>query len=90
MIRVVHCKRERYTHYIGRPSVFGNPHRITKTVTRGEAIRRFETYARNSPEVAWAIYDLPADAVLGCWCDPDACHGDMIVKLWQEFHPEES
>jgi len=24
-------------------------------------------------------------AVLGCWCHPKACHGDVLVKLIEEL-----
>ena len=33
-------------------------------------------------------FALPADAVLGCFCKSKRCHGDVIVKLWHEMHPE--
>jgi hypothetical protein len=31
------------------------------------------------------IRALPANAVLGCWCKPGSCHGDVIVKIWKEL-----
>lgn len=83
---VVHWKREPYTHYIGRPSILGNPFEIGKDGTREEVIAKFERWARYSSEVMEVIERLPADAVLGCWCAPKACHGDVIVKLWREIH----
>jgi len=95
-MRVVHCKTDRYTHYIGRPSPFGNPfsHKPSKYVAvqvqdRAEAIRRFEEWARKSPAVLEAIKALPEDAVLGCWCKPLDCHGDVIITLWKELHAKQ-
>lgn len=37
-MRVVHCRKERYTHYIGRPSVLGNPFHLGTHGTRAEVI----------------------------------------------------
>ena len=86
-MKVVHCKREPYTVYIGRPSVLGNPFVIGKDGTRDDVIDKFERWARYSSEVMETIERLPADSVLGCWCKPNKpCHGDVIVKLWLEMH----
>lgn len=86
MITVVHCKRQPFTHYIGRPGPFGNPYRVQPGMPRGSAIAKFETYARGSTELLAKIDALPPDAVLGCWCSPNPYHGDIIVKLWKELH----
>ena len=92
-MKVVHCKREPYTVYIGRPGKFGNPFVVGAGAwhndrwSREAAIAKFEQYARATAEVMAAIKALPPDAVLGCWCKPkNACHGDVIVKLWHELH----
>jgi hypothetical protein len=83
-MRVVHCKREKYTVYIGRPSVLGNPYVIGKDGNRAEVIHKFEQYARDNDKVLRAIDELQEDDVIGCWCSPHACHGDVIVKIWRE------
>ena len=85
-VTVVHCKRAPYTVYIGRPGPFGNPFPIGPRLDRSYVLWRFETYARNSPSLMQAIRELPESAVLGCWCHPLPCHGDVIVKLWKEMH----
>lgn len=59
---------------------------VTVVESRDEAITCFERDARANPKIRAAIMALPEDAVLGCWCEPKACHGDVIVKLWQEWH----
>lgn len=90
--RVVHCKKEPYTLYIGRPSELGNPfsHRpssVPGTVvgpTVEWAIDQFEQHARE--HLMEKIAEIPEGAVLGCWCKPGPCHGDVIVKLWKELH----
>lgn len=90
-MKVVNIKAgQRFTHYIGRccygyeESPFHNPY---KTGTRKEKIQNFEKYARNNPELLLKIKELPEDAILGCWCFPKSCHGDIIIKLWEEMNP---
>ena len=85
-MRVVNCRREYLTHFIGRPSVFGNPFHMKTENDRERVIANFEVYARTSERVLDAIKALPEDAILGCYCKPAACHGDIIIKLWHELH----
>lgn len=81
---VVHCKQDLYTHFIGRPSIFGNPYKVGMDGFIENVLDRFEQYARQ--QLMDEIAELPEDAVLGCWCKPKPCHGDVIVKLWKEIH----
>lgn len=85
-MRVVHCKKEKYTEYIGRPSKLGNPYVIGEHGTREEVIAKDEIHIRNSPELLAYIKALPENSVLGCWCAPKYCHGDVIVKIWKELN----
>lgn len=58
-------------------------------MTREGVIKAFEMWLRLSPEAKPTlerIKALPEEAVLGCWCKPRACHGDVIAKLWKEMH----
>lgn len=90
---IVHCKRSPFTHYIGRPSVLGNPFSHKRnTLARHkcssveEAIRAFENWAPTNTAVMQAIRELPGDAVLGCWCSPKLCHGYSIMRIWNQLH----
>jgi len=87
-MKVVNLRKEKYTHYIGRGSVFGNPFRIGKDGNREEVIKKYEQWVRKSNIIMSEIYYLPEDAILGCFCKPQACHGDIIIKLWKELHDE--
>jgi hypothetical protein len=42
--RVVHCKREAFNVYIGRPGKWGNPFVIGKDGTRAEVIAKYEAW----------------------------------------------
>ena len=86
--RVVHCKRAPYDVYIGRPSIWGNPfsHLSTETLaqfkvaTRDEAVARYREYIRTRPELLARLPELK-NKTLGCWCHPQACHGDILAEL---------
>lgn len=87
--RVVHCKREPYDVYIGRParglpgSKWANPFRIGHDGDRDEVCAKYEAYIRSRPDL---LADLPEidGKILGCWCAPEACHGDVLVRLCAE------
>ncbi len=94
-MKTVHFKKEPYDVYIGRPSMWGNPHALGFLCSlcqeehgRSEAVQLYEEYARGNPKLLEAIKALPEDTILGCWCAPRACHGDVIAKLWKEMHSE--
>jgi len=83
--RVVHCKKESYDVYIGRPSKWGNPYSHKKGTsakykveTREEAIQKYKEHLLNSPELLKDLCELKGKT-LGCWCKPLACHGDWLV-----------
>ena len=81
LVRVVHCKRSRFDVYIGRPGPWGNPFRIGEDGSRDEVIARYETWLASQPGlVARARREL-AGKVLGCWCAPLACHGDVLARV---------
>ncbi|MCK5018471.1 MAG: DUF4326 domain-containing protein [Candidatus Peribacteraceae bacterium] len=82
--RVVHCKKEKYDVYIGRPSEWGNPFNIGEHGTRQEVIELYEEYLRKNEKLMAKIMELDSK-VLGCWCKPKSCHGDVIVKIIQEL-----
>lgn len=78
-MKVVHCKKEQYDVYIGRPSKWGNPFTMPEN-TRDEAVDKYEQWILNNPEL---LKDLPelTGKILGCYCSPKRCHGDVLLKL---------
>ena len=87
-MKVVHCKQERFDIYIGRPSKWGNPFSIGKDGSREEVIAKYRDYIMLKPEL---LADLPElkGKILGCWCSPLACHGDVLVELANKLTEEE-
>lgn len=68
-------------------SQWANPFTL-KEYERGEALGLYENYLRETLE------DLPSTKLevlnmegkqLGCWCHPEECHGDIIVKVFEEL-----
>ena len=90
-LKVVHCKKEIYNVYIGRPSKWGNPYThikdgktLAKYVvnTREEAVEAYREWITNG-EGKYLLDHLDElkGKTLGCWCKPYACHGDVLVEL---------
>jgi hypothetical protein len=89
--RVVHCQREPYDVYIGRAmprfglaaSRWTNPFRAGHDGNRREAIAKYERWLSGEPELMTALPDLRGKT-LGCWCAPQPCHGDALMRLANE------
>ena len=94
--KVVHCNKEPYDVYIGRPSRYGNPfsHKSGTqakyhVASREEAIAEFRKWITEG-EGKYLLEDLGElkGKTLGCWCKPESCHGDVLVELANSL-PEE-
>lgn len=77
---VAHCKKEPYDIYIGRPSKWGNPFVIGKHGNRTEVIQKYREWLLSQPELLAEVAVLKGK-VLGCYCAPAACHGDVLSEL---------
>lgn len=93
--RVIHCRdrgsipAEEYV-YIGRPSIWGNPfsHRPDtlaryRVASRAEAIAAYAHWLQTQPALLRQLHTLKGKT-LGCWCKPQACHGDILALLADE------
>jgi hypothetical protein len=87
MSKVVHCKKEKYDVYIGRPSKWGNPFSYKektlakfKVNNKEESIRAYRQWILNNPELLSQLHELEGK-ILGCWCKPYSCHGDILIEL---------
>lgn len=83
--KVVHCKKEPYDIYIGRGNKWENPFIIGKNGTRKEVIKKYEQYILNNKKLIGEIHELKGK-VLGCWCKPKKCHGDILVKIVEKLY----
>jgi len=78
--KVVHHAKEPYDVLIDRTTKWGNPFKIGADGTRSEVIEKFREWALLNNEFMESLDELDGK-VLGCWCKPNACHGDVIVEL---------
>lgn len=84
--RVVHCKRERFDIYIGRPnrgmpgSKWANPFHIGRDGDRAEVITKYARWIVTQKHLMDSLHELRGK-ILGCWCDPQACHGHFLMYL---------
>ena len=66
--------------WTSRPSKWGNPFRIGRDGTRAQVIARYERWLGEQPELIGQLGELEGKT-LGCWCAPNACHGDVLARL---------
>lgn len=91
MIRVVHIRKFKSSEYVGRPSPLGNPYKLHVGESRGSTLERYEKWLRgkiisrdpvviNELKRLREIHKIRGELYLGCYCSPEACHGDIIKK----------
>jgi hypothetical protein len=85
MTRVVNLRHEEYDVLIARPSKWGNPFQIGRDGSREQVIKMYEIHLRRRPDLLAVLPEL-AGKRLGCHCKPEACHGDVLVKLLRELN----
>ena len=82
--KVVNLRKERYDIYIGRGSKWGNKFVIGKDGDREEVIKKYREWILSNKELLGSLHELKGK-VLGCFCKPKACHGDVLVELVNEL-----
>lgn len=91
MDMIVHCKKHKYDIYIGRGkcpktgelSEWGNPFKIGIDGNREEVINKYEEYLKKQLKESLGLKDKLKQLkgkILGCWCRPLSCHGDILLK----------
>jgi hypothetical protein len=80
---VVHFRKAEYDVYIGRPTKWGNPFLVGRDGVRGECIAKYAAWIRTQPDLMDSVVELRGK-VLGCWCAPRPCHGDVLAELADE------
>ena len=91
-IRMVNRRRPYFDIYIGRElyypnarfsqSKWANPFRV-KIYGRKKSLELYEKHIRNTPRL-WNALDELEGKILGDWCKPKPCHGDILIKLLKE------
>lgn len=95
----VNKAQNNFTHYIGRAwaglleSPFHNPFHVGKDGTRREVLEKFAVYWYAPSQVAFrrtALIMIQDDDIIGCWCHPLSCHGDIIAGYLAWHRAEET
>jgi hypothetical protein len=83
-MRVVNKRHEPFDVYIGRPSKWGNPYVSGRDGDRDTVIARYRAHVMTNDDLMASLPELDGK-VLGCFCKPLACHGDVLVELVEQF-----
>ena len=81
---VVHCKHEPYDVYIGRPSKWGNPYILGINGSRSEVVAKFKSWLMSDVRLIEQAKAELRGKILGCWCAPKVCHGDVLAVIANE------
>lgn len=76
-------RKPRFRAVSGYDYFWGNPF-LVSVYGRIGAIEKYEQYIRASDDHIKRLHELKGKR-LGCYCKPDYCHGDVLVKLVNEF-----
>lgn len=74
--------------YIGRPmpryglrgSKWQNPFKIPRDGDRDQVVGLYEAWVLEQPELVAALPELRGKDLL-CWCAPERCHGEVLLRL---------
>ncbi len=69
---------------VDRTTVWGNPFILPDDGEREEVIEAYQIYLGYKPSLS-RRYDELRGKVLGCWCYPEECHGNVLAR---EAHEE--
>lgn len=53
---------------------------MTLVESREVAIAKYREWIQTQPKLLRDLHELKGK-VLGCWCKPKACHGDILAEL---------
>lgn len=67
--------------FIGRGSKWGNPFKIGEDGTREECIEKFRKQLMSNPVKLAQVKRELRGRILGCYCKPLACHGDVLAEI---------
>ena len=71
--------------YIGRPSKWGNPYKITGSgvdkIVRAKVIENYRGWLACRLAVEPDFLEPLRGKDLVCWCSPKPCHGDVLLEF---------
>jgi hypothetical protein len=74
--------------YPSEDSVWANPFKIGKDLTRDDCCAKYQEYISNrlerEPLLVKELLKLKGKN-LGCWCVPERCHGEILLELIEKY-----
>lgn len=67
--------------YPTKDSIYANPYKVSKTLTREDVIKMYRDYIVKKISSGEIDIEALRGKNLGCWCKPEACHGDVLIEL---------
>lgn len=67
-------------------SKWHNPFKVGKCGTVEEVVEKYKQHVLRTPALFNSLPELRGK-VLGCWCKPNFCHGDILVELLETYFP---
>jgi hypothetical protein len=90
--------------YIGRKtgrlrgSPLGNPYKVGEHGSREEVIRKYEEWLEKQILAKGIVYEEIEKLVklyknnpnlrLACWCSPQRCHGEVVIRMVEKMAKE--
>ena len=72
--------QEEQNVYVGRPSKWGNPFKISSKNSRQDVVELFRQFIPLNKNRVESVGQLKGK-VLGCWCAPNLCHAEVLHQL---------
>jgi hypothetical protein len=98
VVRITHANKHEVV-YIGREwkkggydleeSKWANPYFLKKDATPKERKECLDKYRRHITRDKYLYHALPElrGKMVGCWCKPLSCHGDVLAELLRDYKP---
>ena len=69
-------------------SIWANPYKISENQSREKVLELYSEYVEKNIELNNLL--IPEllklkGKKLGCWCKPECCHGDILIKLIKKY-----
>lgn len=82
--KVVNLRHDFCDVFIDRSGDWGNPFVIGRHGNRAQVIEKYRDYIKGRTDLLERLPELKGK-LLGCWCAPKPCHGDVLIELISEM-----
>ncbi len=76
-------RKSHFKHETLQKSEWANHFKVSASLRRTDAIKQYEKYVKNNKQLMSKLHTLNGKNLV-CWCAPKPCHGEVLVKLFNE------